>query len=92
MKVIKPGIEKKGWAAEFTCTGKGNGNGGCGAVLLVEYRDLYKTYSSCMGETESSVTFCCACCEVETDISYSGPNSHDIPDKPRSRSRSRSRS
>ena len=68
MKVVKKGRAQKGWAQEFTCTGKGNGNGGCGAVLLVEEGDLYQTCNSCMGETEYYTTFKCACCGVETDV------------------------
>ncbi len=42
MKVIKPGRPQKGWSHEFTCTGDGNGRGGCGAILLVEQEDLYE--------------------------------------------------
>lgn len=68
MKVIKKGRPQKGWAKEFVCTGKGNGGGGCGATLLVEQSDLYKTFSSCMGETDSHITFACCDCGVETDM------------------------
>lgn len=81
MKVIKQGRPQKGWAKKFTCTGKGNGGGGCAAVLLVEQADLYQTCSSALGEVETYVTFTCASCGVETDIEYDGPNRHQIPDK-----------
>ena len=36
MKVLKKGNGQKGWTKEFTCSGAGNGNGGCGAELLVD--------------------------------------------------------
>jgi len=81
MKILTPGRPQKGWAKEFTCTGAGNGGGGCGAHLLVEFGDLYKTYSSCMGESESHVTFACASCGVETDITCPVPNSQALRSK-----------
>ena len=68
MKVLKPGRAQKGWSTETTCTGRGNGGGGCGAKLLVEETDLFRTQSSALGETESYVTFECAACTVWTDI------------------------
>lgn len=68
MKVIIPGREQNGWSQEYTCTGDGNGNGGCGAVLLVEQADLYETSHSFMGETDYYTTFKCSACGVETDI------------------------
>ena len=36
MKVLQPGRPQQGWSTEATCTGKGNGDGGCGARLLVD--------------------------------------------------------
>jgi len=68
MKIIKPGRAQNGWAKECECTGAGNGNGGCGAILLVEERDLYKTYHHCKDETDTFITFKCSACGVETDI------------------------
>lgn len=69
MKIIKPGRTQKGWAKEFTCTGRGNGGGGCGAKLLVEHSDLYPTSSSHYdGSTDHYVTFRCPSCGVQTDI------------------------
>ena len=82
MKIITPGRLQKGWSHEFTCTGSGNGGGGCGAVLLVEQEDLYMTYSHCRDETDSYTTFTCSACGVETDIK-SGivPGNLPIPSK-----------
>lgn len=69
MRVLKKGRPQKGWAKQFTCTGKGNGNGGCGAVLLVEEGDLFHTRSSCYdGSSETYTTFRCPECRVLTDV------------------------
>jgi hypothetical protein len=69
MKVIQKGREQKGWSTEATCTGVGNGGGGCGAVLFVEQPDMYKTYRhSYDGDKETFVTFECIECGIETDI------------------------
>jgi len=68
MKVIEKGTGQKGWAKKLTCTGTGNGDGGCKAVLLVEEDDLYAQYSSSMGETTTYVSFRCCECGVETDV------------------------
>jgi len=68
MKVIKPGREQKGWSIETTCTGKGNGDGGCGAVLLVEEKDLFITESHHHVDDDYFTTFKCMACEVLTDL------------------------
>lgn len=68
MKVIKPGRKQTGWAREYTCTGTGNGGGGCSALLLVEQPDLYITSSTHYDETDHFVTFQCPECGVQTDI------------------------
>jgi hypothetical protein len=71
MKVIKEGRKQTGWAKEFECTGKGNGGGGCGAILLVEQSDVYRM--SCTdygGDIEVYNTFKCSQCGVETDIGH----------------------
>lgn len=68
MKVMKKGRSQKGWAKEFRCTGAGNGGGGCGALLLVELGDLFRTYSGAGGEDEFFITFQCVECGVNTDI------------------------
>lgn len=68
MKVIKPGRSPEGWSKELKCTGKGNGGGGCGAVLLVGEGDLYRTYEfEREGNGVSHVTFRCPQCRVQTD-------------------------
>lgn len=74
MKVLKKGRPQKGWTKEYTCTGRGNGNGGCGAKLLVEEGDLVRTgHHSYDGSSEYYVTFYCPECGVMTDVnSYSG--------------------
>ena len=69
MEVIKPGRPQKGWSKEFTCSGDGNGGGGCGAVLLVSQYDIYETGSSHYdGSNDYFNTFRCDSCGVETDV------------------------
>ncbi len=70
MKVLKKGHPQtqKEWSVEAVCTGKGNGNGGCGAKLLVKADDLYETRGHCRDETYYYVTFRCPCCQVQTDL------------------------
>lgn len=68
MKLIKPGQGQVGWSHEFKCSGKGNGDGGCGAFLLVELPDLFRTFRSFCGETETYVTFQCSECQTHTDL------------------------
>lgn len=70
MKVLKKGRLQKGWAKKAKCTGSGNGDGGCGATLLVEQGDLYKTFHHCYGDSSPDVyiTFTCPECDVETDL------------------------
>ena len=68
MKLIRPGRDQKGWSKEFVCTGDGNGNGGCGAVLLVEEDDIFRTSSCHQGEVDQFHTFRCCACGVDTDI------------------------
>ncbi len=82
MQVIKKGRPQRGWAKEFTCSGKGNGGGGCGAVLLVEQGDLYKTHNyDYGGGHDVYVTFRCAECGVQTDIDYDGPDYSSIRER-----------
>ena len=70
MKVIKKGRRQQGWAKEYVCTGKGNGGGGCGATLLVEEDDLFRTGHHCYdGSSDYFITFRCPECGVLTDIS-----------------------
>ena len=68
MKILKKGREQRGWSVEAECTGEGNGLGGCGALLLVEEADLYKTSSSVRDEVTIFITFKCSACGVETDL------------------------
>ena len=70
MKILKPGRPQKGWSSEQSCTGKGNGGGGCGAVLLVEQNDVFRTESYARDETYSHNTFKCCACGVWTDIPH----------------------
>lgn len=66
MKVLKEG---PGWSLKQTCTGKGNGGGGCEATLFVEKNDIYMTSRSFIdGSSDYYYTFRCPRCQVETDI------------------------
>jgi len=82
MKVIKKGREQRGWAKEFECTGNGNGGGGCGAILLVEEADLYKTHQyDYGGGHDVYITFRCCECGVQTDVKgVPGNVTSNIPD------------
>ena len=72
MKVIKEG---RGFILEVTCTGKGNGGGGCGAFLGIEQNDVYITTSSdYTGDVDYFYTIKCPCCGTQTDIP-----SHKLP-------------
>lgn len=67
MKVLKEG---KGYLLEVTCTGKGNGGAGCGAVLGVSKEDVYMTESyDYGGGHDIYYTIRCPRCGTETDIS-----------------------
>jgi hypothetical protein len=69
MKVLKKGRKQKGWAIEADCTGAGNKGGGCGAKLLIEQADVFRTTSSHYdGSTDYYNTFKCPDCGVLTDI------------------------
>lgn len=69
MKVLKKGSGAKGWSIEMTCSGSGNGGGGCGAKLLVEEADVYETAHHCYdGSSDYYTTFACSECGVETDL------------------------
>ena len=69
MRILKPGRDQHGWTTEATCTGDGNGGGGCGALLLMEEGDLYRTASNHYdGSREEFATFTCEACGVLTDL------------------------
>ncbi len=78
MKVLEKGRPQKGWAAEFVCTGKGNGNGGCNAKLLVEQTDLFKQFSHARDETTTYLSFQCCECGSKTDI-WNGESGKPCP-------------
>jgi len=68
MKVLEKGRAQRGWSLKQTCSGKGNGGGGCGAKLLVEESDLYETQSHALHETDYYTTYTCPCCGVLSDV------------------------
>ena len=57
------------WSIKVRCTGRGNGDGGCKSLLLVEESDIYATASTAYtGEVEFFYTITCPVCGKETDI------------------------
>jgi len=77
MKVIKEGTGPKTWTKEYDCTGKGNGDWGCGATLEITADDLFYTYHhDYTGDTTTYTTFKCPICDCLTDIDHM-----DVPDK-----------
>ena len=68
MKVLEPGKKDGGWSGEYRCTGAGNGSTGCGAMLLVELNDVFRTESSARDEITRYLTFRCPECGMMTDI------------------------
>jgi hypothetical protein len=80
MKLIKKGRPQKGWAKEYACSGDGNGGGGCGAVLLVEKTDLFRTGRHYYdGSSDCFVTFACSACGVLTDVKDYPGSTRDLP-------------
>lgn len=76
MKVLKKGRSQKSpWAKELRCTGEGNQHLGCGALLLVEFTDLFVTGKTYMdGSHQGYITFRCPDCGAWTDVqNYHGP-------------------
>ena len=66
MKILEKG---PGWSLKLRCTGKGNGDGGCESLLLVEENDIYVTsHTDMAGDTDYYYTICCPVCGKETDI------------------------
>ena len=61
MKVLKKGRKQKGWSIKETCTGYGNGLGGCGAKLLVEEADIYEDGSGGDGDDYCRIFICPEC-------------------------------
>lgn len=79
MKVIEPGRPQKGWSIEHRCTGKGNGDRGCDALLLVEEDDLFMTTSSVRVEITYYKTFRCPECGVMTDLENTSSGQRVVP-------------
>ena len=68
MKVLQHG-NPNGWEIEWDCSGAGNGNGGCGALLLVAEDDIFVTANTdYAGDTDYYYTFKCPDCGRMTDI------------------------
>ena len=69
MEVLQKG---KGWHLKEKCTGKGNGDGGCGSLLKIEEQDLFITMNYCYdGSSDRYITFQCPVCKWYTDLSDS---------------------
>lgn len=69
MKVIKEGKEGGSWSPQLECTGAGNGNAGCGAILEVSGTDLFHTKRTYVDQAEDHyLTFECPLCNEWTDI------------------------
>lgn len=78
MKVIKVGVvDNPDWKREMICTGRGNGDCGCGSTLLVERGDLFRTEFGIKGKIrlistiskyDTFITFRCPVCGVNTDL------------------------
>ena len=67
MKVLEKG-NPNGWEIEQHCTGKDNGDGGCGAKLLVSEGDIKCNRIESSNGKIYWFTFKCPECGVETDI------------------------
>lgn len=67
MKVLE---KRPVWSLKIRCTGKGNGDGGCESLLLVEETDIFITsHSDYVGDTtDYYFTICCPICNKKTDI------------------------
>ncbi len=66
MKVLSKG---SGWKLQQTCTGGGNGGGGCQSELEVEDGDVFVTARHCYdGSSDYYYTFRCPVCSTNTDI------------------------
>ena len=75
MKVIKNGEEIDSWKLRINCTGRGNGGGGCGALLEIREEDIYNTYSyDYLGDKDTYYTIVCPICGKETDL-----NTNQLP-------------
>jgi len=76
MRLLEAGRPQQGWSMQKRCTGRGNGGGGCDALLLVEQGDVFSTESHARDETTRYATFECPGCGVLTDFSNGEVPSH----------------
>ena len=66
MEILEKG---SGWKRKVSCTGKGNGGGGCKSKLLVSENDLFKTKRYYIdGSNDQYITFQCPVCKKYTDL------------------------
>lgn len=72
MKVLEKGelLPEKEWTGKFRCTGEGNGDVGCNALLLVSTSDLFLKFDS---GVEFSISFRCPECGGLTDVKEQVP-------------------
>lgn len=68
MKIIEPGKPKEKWILQHRCTGWGDTNEGCNALLELEESDLRykKGYADEKCDLPDNVMFKCPCCRVIT--------------------------
>ena len=65
MRVLREG---RPWIIEHECSGRGNGNQGCGALLGLERADLRYYDGGGYMEQYPAVSFRCPCCGECTDL------------------------
>ena len=70
MKILEPGKVEETWTIRHRCTGWGNGDDGCEALLEVEREDLryYEGQELPWRTSEPAVCFKCPCCNKLTDL------------------------
>lgn len=79
MKVLEPGKVKEKWTLQHRCTGWGNDNEGCEALLELEFEDLKfrPGYFDEKCDSPSVVCFKCPCCGEVTDLGLNDwPKNH----------------
>lgn len=72
MKVLEAGKVGEKWSIQHRCTGWGNTDSGCNALLEVEYDDLryYEGQEYPWRSSEPAVSFKCPCCGKLTDLKH----------------------
>lgn len=71
MKILEPGkVKEEKWSIQHRCTGWGNGENGCEALLELECEDLryYEGREFPWRSSEPAVSFKCPCCGNLTDL------------------------